>query len=339
MKERDELWWANLDGEISPSEATEYDRCLSQDERRQNMDDLRMEAELAEILGVPVQCPDEVWRTALARVKEHEHAARVSAKRRGMRRWFFVIAPAALAATLAVFVFFHSAPTPPPILKKPVFLAIEANDVSGFAARSQITNGVEGARSLVKKRAPSVDLDPKDPFDGAVTPYRLLGAREDAYNGEQVVQLLFDCKGEPAMVVIAREQGAAAKEIANGLAEGTVSSSRAIGDVLVAVVGAHAPSGLLSVLSDKWSNPAEEAPPSPLAAPEEQPTPNSSAGVSSGPSIEENSNGNEKGLTPDSVLPETPEQPTFTPSPASEEPPFPKPDPAQLSSTDDEIYT
>jgi len=310
MKTRDELWWAYLDGEISPSEATQYDRDLTPENRERAANDLRMETELGEVLAAPVACPDDAWRQAAARIREHENATRNVRRWRALR-WAALAVPAAAMLLLAIYVF---APSRTP--SKPVFLALKAGDVPGLAARSQVADGVKGVRTFMEERALPVALDPSDPFDGEATPYRLLGAREDVFHGEPVVQLLFECRGKPAMVIIASKQGIAAKEIADGLAAGTVAASRAIGNVLVAAIGDNAAFDLVSVLNDNWPAPSE------LSAPtEEQQNPEEPEATSETP-VGETPQEAPQGLSPESVLPQD-TAPVDTPSPVHQEPATP----------------
>jgi len=310
MKERDELWWANLDGETSPSEAVQYDRCLSPEDRERNAGDLRMEAELAEVLGAPVACPDDIWQRTLERVKQQERVEHATSRRRATR-WVWRAVPVAASLLIVCAVAFNmNRPAP-----KPPFLALKAGDLGGLAARSQVTGGVQGVRTFMKEHAMPLALDPSDPFDGSVTSHHLLGVREDAFQGEHVVQLLFDCGGQPAMLIIAKEQGNAAKEIAKGLAVGAVSASRAIGDVLVAVVGANAPSDLMSVLNDNWPQPDIAPAPS-----EEKAEPSEPEAVSQPNEPHEEA---PKGLNPDSVIPENPPPADGSPTPVKHEEPPP----------------
>lgn len=308
MKERDELWWANLDGETSPSEAVQFDRCLSHADRERNAGDLRMESALAEVLGAPVACPDDVWQRTLERVKQQERVEHATSRRRATR-WVWRAVP--IAATLLIVCAVALNVNRP--ATKPGFLALKPGDVSGLAARSQVTGGVQGVRSFMKEHAIPVALDPSDPFDGSVTSHHLLGVREDAFEGERVVQLFFDCGGQPAMLIIAKEQGNAAKEIAKGLAKGSVSASRAIGDVLVAVVGTNAPSDLISVINDNWPDPTASPEPEPA---EQKVEPSEPAPVLQPEEPQEEA---PKGLNPDSVMPENPPPASDSPTPVKQE--------------------
>ena len=250
MKPRDELWWAYVDRELTPAEASHVDEMISSEDRVRAAGDLAMEAELAEVLGAPVECPKHAWKAAVAAVKHEQRAVR---RRARWTRWSLAACiPAAAMALILLLAFF---PKQQP--QQPSFLSLKGLDVSSVAAKSQVTDGVSGVRDFMARLELPVALDPADALDGQDRPYRLIGARNDTFNGERVVQLLFDCEGQPASIVIAQKAGNAAREIGKALASGTVRASRAFGDVVVAVVGADAPRDLIRVVDDHWPDPQE----------------------------------------------------------------------------------
>jgi hypothetical protein len=156
---------------------------------------------------------------------------------------------------------------------EPLFLALKEQDVLSVAAKSQVTDGVTGVRAFMEQRSLPVALNPADTLDGQIEPYRLIGAREDQFHGERVVQLFFDCDGEPAILVIAQNAGVVAGEIGKALANGMVRASRSIDGVVVAVVGANAPRDLIQVVNDQWPSVEETAGQTPEETPQEEPAP------------------------------------------------------------------
>jgi hypothetical protein len=253
MKPQDELWWAFLDGGMSPAEAAKFDQALTPEDRERMTGDLNLETELAEVLGAPVSCPKDAWKTALRLVRAQKRTARPP---RGAwsRRLLKASLPLAAVLAISLAVYFGREPQP-----QPLFLTLGERDASALAADSQVSEGVQGVRAFMTERALPVELDPAGSFDGENAQYRLLGAREDKFSGELIIQLLFDCDGEPAKVVITRKAGRAAAEIGKALAAGTIRASRSIDGVVIAVVGAGAPRDLIHVLGDDWPVPAPNA--------------------------------------------------------------------------------
>ena len=74
---------------------------------------------------------------------------------------------------------------------------------------------------------------------------RLLGAREQRYENEPVLELLYECCGEPVRLIVAKVGGAAAKQLTAGVAMGQVQASRQVGEYVAAVVGRHRMDGLI----------------------------------------------------------------------------------------------
>jgi len=84
-----------------------------------------------------------------------------------------------------------------------------------------------------------------------------LGAREEHFANERVVELLFECEGQPAMVVIAQKGGEGAKEIEKAIAAGRVPATRSVAGVTIAVIGTNTSKDLIHVVDDQWPAPPE----------------------------------------------------------------------------------
>ena len=77
----DELWWAYLDGELTPAESANLDQSLSHDDRGCLAAEMRLEADFAEMIGREVACPKKVWKRALIQVKKTRRFERRAARR------------------------------------------------------------------------------------------------------------------------------------------------------------------------------------------------------------------------------------------------------------------
>ncbi len=267
MSQHDEMEWAFLDGEMTASESAEFEQTIAPGTRDRLAARLDMENELAETLSTPVECPKAVWQEAVARVRQRQ----VEERRAQRRPWRYAWLGLPIAATIALcaYIFY-----PAPAVLQPEFLSMKGKDLTSVAARSQVTDGVTGVRAFMDKMALPVALNPSDDLDGQHAPYRLLGVCAEQYYDESVVQLLFDCSGAPASVVIARSGGSAALAIGKAVAAGTVHDSRSIGGVVVAVVGEHACSDLIGVVNDHWPEAKSigAATPAESSQPEETPS-------------------------------------------------------------------
>jgi hypothetical protein len=246
----DEMKWACLDGELTTAESAELARSLLPEQWRELEGEMRLESGIAEALGAPAPCPADVWQAARDRVcrAEREHA-----KRGGWRALYLSMAGLAAAAMLAMGVFGvmwdRGRPKETPV-ERAEFLFLPEADVPSLAALSQISGAVPDARAFLQEKAVQVAFDPMGILDDESSPYKLLGAREDVFHGERVIQLFFDHDGSPAKIVIADVGGAAAAEIGKALAGGNVRASRSVGNVLAAVVGQRGSRDLLAFFED-----------------------------------------------------------------------------------------
>ena len=107
-KDTEQYWQAYLDGELSASEAADFEASLTDAQREQLAVDMHVERVLAEHLGRDAECPDEVWERTKARVARLSETGTPHAA--GHRRWYWGAATLAAAAAIA-FVISIIAPT------------------------------------------------------------------------------------------------------------------------------------------------------------------------------------------------------------------------------------
>ncbi|MCX5759035.1 MAG: hypothetical protein NTU83_11115, partial [Candidatus Hydrogenedentes bacterium] len=251
--------------EMTPAEAAQYDRSLDVDDRARMTAEIEMERRLGELLAQPMPDAQEAWRAALALVKEEKHARRPRA--RWLRRAAWLAVPIAAMVLVTVYMG-HAKPA-----STPWFLSVSERDHSALASTARIPDVLLAVRNLLHDRSVNVSFDPSNSLEAENAPYRLLDAREGEYAGGPVMELLFACSGQLAKVVIANEKGGAAREIDKAVARGAIRASRAVGDWLIAVVGAKEPDGLLRLIGDPDATPptpaapATETPESAPAAP------------------------------------------------------------------------
>ena len=253
-KYSDEMKWACLDSELSAAESSAMAESLPQEEWQKLEGEMRLEAGIAEVLGTPAACPPSVWKAARNLIGQAGHE-RLKMDRRG-RTAFMACAAAAAMLLIGVFGVLWGQPWQKNAPgEKAEFLFLRQPDVPSLAALSQISGEVPDARAFLEQKAIRVLFDPMDVLEAEGSPYRLLGAREDLFRGERIVQLLFDHDGTPAKIVITQMGGAAAAEIGKALAGGNVRASRPVGNVITAVVGQTASRDLLAFFEDPEPEP------------------------------------------------------------------------------------
>ena len=214
----DGRWSAYIDGELNATESARFDEGLEASERELLQADMEFESELADVLGSHVECSRNAWKEAMGRVRQYDLAHESAAAK--IRRYVIRLTPlAALAAAVILAVVFL---TPEP---EAAFLSLTDEDVAALEVKSQEYDSVPEVRDFLERRAVQVSLDPYNFLNEDTAPYVLVGACENQYKGELVMELLFRCMDGPAKVVIVRKAGVAAGEIGRALANGTVRAS------------------------------------------------------------------------------------------------------------------
>jgi anti-sigma factor RsiW len=249
----DELRWAYLDGELSPSEAADFDRTLSPEDRERLAAEIYLETAMASVLSESAVCPRKFWKTACVKTRKGGETARKTAAHRVLRlRWWLLSACGSLAAIAAGMTFFLLDAHP-----KSNFLVLHEQRPDELAACAQVTDGLSAVRGFVEAAALDVTFDPLNSLETAESPYRLLGAREDNFRGEPIVQLLFECSGTPAKVVLVPKAGMAAREVGRAVGVGHLSACRQIGNALVTVIGPNAARDLVRLVDERAATVAQ----------------------------------------------------------------------------------
>ena len=88
-------WQAYLDGELSASEAADFEANLDDRERQLLASEMSFESAFAEKLGMDATCPDQVWENTRALIEAKR------APRRSMKRLYYGAATFAAAASIA----------------------------------------------------------------------------------------------------------------------------------------------------------------------------------------------------------------------------------------------
>jgi hypothetical protein len=227
-----------MDGELSASEASAFDQSLTSEERERLTDEIALERALVELLGTDAPCPKDTWGRIQAQVGREW----VRGQRPAARRWLRVgagLAAALLVAAVGVLLLQSR-------VVEPAFLRVAEADVAALAATAEVGGDLGKVRDFLVDHGFEVDLKPpaREP-EGTGHTTRLLGVREGVYGRDSTVELLFDCCGEPMKLILARQNGPAAKAIGQGLATGLVQTSEPVGPYVAAVVGSHQSPGLV----------------------------------------------------------------------------------------------
>lgn len=237
IHEREKLWMAYLDGEMTSTEAAAFDESLTSEERSRLAGEMRLESGLAEALAAGALCPDAVWRRTELMLRNR---SKVRA-RRLQGSWRLVVG--ALAASLLVGLSFWASVG---VSSEAVF-AIAAADMVEFAGYSEVAAEPAAIQAYLEEHEIDLALSSESAWsEHAGHAMHLLGARKMA--GHDVVELLVSCCGFPAKVVLAGSGTSAARLIRDGAEAGEIQQTSPIGEFLAGVVSKHQTPELLELL-------------------------------------------------------------------------------------------
>jgi len=251
-KNVEQYWQAHLDGELSASEAADFEASLTDAQREQLAVDMRVERVLAEHLSRDAECPDEVWERTKARITRlHEMDAPQGTRR---RRWYW--GGTATLAAAAALAFVISVIAPSGDSPESSSLIFAASTVEELIATSDTEASLDLAERYIREKGVELYLEDdnfleKIKTEGGHHHLRIIGARQELHNGVPVTEVLIDCCGRPVKILLVSLDSNVAGEI--GLAatrEGHVQATRVIGGYLAVLVCRHESYGLLNLISE-----------------------------------------------------------------------------------------
>ena len=238
--EKDKLWSAYLDGELSTSEAAGFDESLTPRECQRLQSEMRLERGLAEVMQEATPCPDAVWAQVRARIQAQSVARPVAT--RWSPRWLAVAA--GILFLVGVSLAYGRFDATPAFLNVP-------SSVSELVAHSEWRESWDNAQTYLHDHNIQLALRPLEPEKLDVhRRLEFLGASHATYHGADVVELFFECCNRPIMLSVAAKDSDAALKMVASAGVGDVKESRVIGDYVVAYVGHHPAYGLMSVFEE-----------------------------------------------------------------------------------------
>lgn len=243
---KEHLWQAYLDGELSASEAAQFESSLSDIERAQLAEDMRFERVLAERLSEDAECPDDVWARTRALVEGRGSGAAPALGRSGS--WRLGAATLAAAASIA-FLLSQYVPLGGAPESSAVILA--ASTIEELAAGSEVEQGPDSAERFLHGHGIDLGIVDDTTAVGRHRNVEVVGARQELLCGEMVTEVLIGCCGFPLKILLTKRDSAVAREIGLAAANNSdVQSTRIVGDYLVAVVGHHKSHSLLEMFAE-----------------------------------------------------------------------------------------
>jgi hypothetical protein len=227
---KEKLWVAYLDGQLSASESVAFEATLSDVERSQAARELLLERAFGEALQEAPPCPDQLWMQVAGQIA----AAQPRPSLAGQPR---VLAAALISlAALTLFTFGDSLWRQRPV--EPI-LALAAG-LPEFEQQSSTSGELDAVVDFMRQRDVQLMLTDVATVPGIGRhPVRLVGASEQGCHGNSVVEIRFECCHKPVKVVLAVAGTKASSILQEGNRSGEVQHLRREGAYLIGVVSKH----------------------------------------------------------------------------------------------------
>lgn len=246
FSDKEEIWMAYLDGELTAAESAEFEAELTPAQRDRLAEERRFENALGDALTSGAGCPDRLWKRIEQQVADAEGPRRSGAV--GSPRWSFpLVAAAAVLLLLGGSLFFLGGESTPDALR------MEVSTATAFMAERnpEIGSSESAVSAFLEARSIPVRLQSVRAFN-AVHKHEvaLLGAGEVAIDGETLPELLFTCCDQPTRVILAQTSSRAAERLENavGKEDADVLEVRRFGNYVAAVVSKHRSNQVLNLL-------------------------------------------------------------------------------------------
>lgn len=251
--EKEQMWQAYIDGELSATEMASFESLLTPGERELLTADVKFERGIVQKLSEKDACPLALWESIKSQLLEPEASNISELPAQSARSRWFAAATVAAAAGVA-FLIYAVTPdsvTPGSGLTAPTVIAAES--VDELAGRSDVNSD----RLVIQKfmHDHQVDLDLRDeqtiPIAERHSNIQLVGAH--AYPNDDYVELYMGCCKKPVKIVLARRGTEAARLLGQANDENSeVQATRIVGNYVAAVVGPHPAYGLLDIFDGQY---------------------------------------------------------------------------------------
>jgi hypothetical protein len=229
MNEREKLWMAYVDGEMTASEASAFDETLTSADRDRLSAEACIEAGLAQHLGAEVKCPDALWQRLQDQVGEQHTLPR----RTGVP-WQRMVLLAAAVALVAFGGFWYVNTTP----SAPVVAlhGVTPPDPEVFALKSATDADPAAVEAYMQDHGIQLALAESMHEGGATGRVRLVGSCQGNCPYGSIVEVLFLCGDKPARLLVTKVGSPGSHLISEALETGEVKATKRIGDYLAGLI-------------------------------------------------------------------------------------------------------
>lgn len=236
---------AYIDGQMSASEALEFERSLSPEDQRRLADEIRVEAVICDHLATDTCCPEALWNSIKLRVRNQ------SQKRSPLGVWqrrFVGVAASIAIVTTSALIYRDFAPERN--IGVASSLEISEDNLVDFANHTEVPGTREATQHFLDKHDIALELVALDAAElDAHHPVKLLGACMGSCPRGSILELRLTCCNRPVKLLVIKEGSGRDMFVRRAMRCGKVKESREVNGVLIALVGdIHGHTDLLNLL-------------------------------------------------------------------------------------------
>jgi hypothetical protein len=250
---------AYIDGELSVSEMTDFEKSLSQEELKLLTSEKQFDGVIAEHLAQDATCPLEVWDRTKALLQSNDSSITEfsTLKKRRSPSMYWGIGSLVAAACIAFILINVATKVVPGIDPDSEPFRIYAESVEELAAQSQTSPTHEAVEGFLGDHDVMVELDPDIRMFFVHYGFGFLGAKQHKISDHKFLELLFACCDHPVKIVVAKRDSDAAKMLGQAVdSSNHIQATKIISDkngaeFLAAVVGKHHAHGFLDIFANQ----------------------------------------------------------------------------------------
>ena len=250
LEEREKRWMAYMDGQMSTSEALEFERSLTARDQERIGGEVKLESALCESLMGRACCPVALWNSLAEKMKKPTPV--VSRKVYWASRALSVLAATGLVVFGATLYTESGRESNQAAAES---LRISETSVEKFASESEVPPTLQAAQKFLDDNNIELELVRIASAPGVHShKIEFLGACRSKCKEKSLIELRFSCCGQPAALLVARKGSAGANMIRRASHCGDIRDVQDQGDYVTAVTCGHDTAGLLELLQPRRTN-------------------------------------------------------------------------------------
>jgi hypothetical protein len=234
LDERGKRWMAYMDGQMSASEALEFERSLSPEDKKRLDEEVRLESAICERIAGDECCPEALWNALKAELTDE--APKIHRLQVWQRRFVGLAASIAIVMT-SVFVYNEVRPDSQTVTAASS-LEISEDSLEEFARHTAVPGTREATQQFLDSHniplqlvnMSNAGLDPHHPV-------KLLGACMGSCPKGSILELRISCCGKPIKLLVIKKSAGSENFVRRASRCGKVKESREVGGVMLALVG------------------------------------------------------------------------------------------------------